>query len=257
MSRWLTVVLSFAAMLAHADAVADKLAAAGVAEFTAAYQAWDGERFDAAAELFRRAVASAPESGTNRYWLGTTLFHRMLHLETSPAAGTNRPAVEATREAAVAALTQANRLQERDAETHALLGTLYGMKIGGNLARALRFGPRVQRHRQQALALGAENPRVRYLLGACLFHTAKKAPAQREALAAFLKAEELFDREAGTKAGPLEPRWGHSACLTFAGRAYEQLGERAKAAEYFRKALAAHPADRLAEEGLGRLSARQ
>ena len=31
-------------------------------------------------------------------------------------------------------------------------------------------------------------------------------------------------------AGPLEPRWGYSSCLTFIGRTYELLGERIKAA---------------------------
>jgi tetratricopeptide (TPR) repeat protein len=157
-------------------------------------------------------------------------------------------------DAALRALEVAVGLDERHAESHALLGTLYGMKIDGNLLRAARFGPRVQKHRKQALALGAENPRVRYLLGTCQFHTAKKTAAQREALASFLAAEKLFVAEARRPAGPLEPRWGRSSCLTFIGRTYELLGQRAEAAGYFRQALAEHPADFLAQEGLARIT---
>lgn len=245
---WLTV------LLARADGLADQLAAAGVAEFQAAYQAWDGERFAAAAELFRQASTNAPGSSTNLYWLGAAQFHRALQRQTLPAARTRSLAIEAALDAALDALTRAVKLDERHAETHALLGTLYGMKIDGNLVRGMRFGPKVQKHRQQALEFGAENPRVRYLLGTCQFHTAKKPAAQREALASFLAAEKLFAAEAQRAAGPLEPRWGRSTCLTFIGRTYELLGQRAEAADYFRRALALHPADHLAQEGLARVA---
>jgi len=242
------------AVLAQADSRVDKLAAAGVEEFIAAYQAWDGARFAASAELFRQACANAPGSSTNFYWLGTAQFHRMLQLKTLPSQPTNQHAADAAMDAALAALHKAVKLDERDAESHALLGTLYGMKIDGNLIRAVRFGPRVQKHCRQALEFGADNPRVRYLLGTCQFHTAKKPSAQREALASFLAAEKLFQKEAQRAAGPLEPRWGYSTCLTFIGRTYELLGQPAEAAAYFRKSLAQHPADHLAKEGLARVT---
>ncbi len=106
---------------------------------------------------------------------------------------------------------------------------------------------------RQALELGATDPRVQYLLGTCQFHTAKKATKQREALTTFLLAEKLFDAEVNTPAVPLQPRWGRDTCLTFIARTYERLGERTQAAEYYRKALAARPADHLAKEGLARV----
>jgi TolA-binding protein len=102
--------------------------------------------------------------------------------------------------------------------------------------------------------LGAKNPRAQYLLGTCQFHMAKKPAKLREALATFLEAEKLYEAEAKAPAGPLEPRWGYDTCLTFIGRTYEQLGEGAKAADYYRKALARHPADHLAKEGLLRIT---
>lgn len=244
----------FRALVMQADDRADKLATAGVAEFTAAYQAWDGARFAAAAALFGQATTMAPTSSTYFYWLGTAQFHRLLQLQTLPASRTNQLAAEAAMNAALAALSSAVKLDENHAESHALLGTIYGMKIGESTFRALRFGPRVAKCQKQALVFGAENPRVRYLLGTCQFHLAKKPAAQREALATLLAAEALFAKEAGHAAGPLEPRWGQSSCLTFIGRTYEMLGQNKEAADYFRKALAEHPADHFAKQGLVRIT---
>jgi len=246
----------FAACLAPAVQSAERPGLDGVKQFKAAYRVWDASQFAAAAELFRQATTNAPKSSTNFYWLGTAQFHLMLQLQSQPAATSNTLGASTAMEAALAALEQAVKLNPRDAESHALLGTLYGMKIDGNLIRSVRFGPRVAEHRKEALAFGAKNPRVRYLLGTCQFHTAKKAAAWREALATLLKADKLYTAEAKTPAGPREPRWGHDACLTFIGRTYEQLGERNRAAEYYRKALAARPGDRIAKEGLARVTER-
>jgi tetratricopeptide (TPR) repeat protein len=243
--------------LARASENSDRLMASGVREFVAAYKAWDAQRFGAAAELFRQATTDATASCTNYYWLGTAEFHRMLQLRSQPVTPASTRAADAAMDAAVAALETAVRLDERQAECHALLGTLYGMKINGNLLRGARFGPRVGKHQKQALEFGAQDPRVRYLLGTCQFHTATKAPAQREALNSLLAAEKLFAAEAQRAGGPLEPRWGRSSCLTFIGRTYERLGQRAEAADYFRKALAEHPADHVAKEGLARVVERK
>jgi tetratricopeptide (TPR) repeat protein len=230
---------------------------AGVKEFTAAYKDWDGGRFGAAAELFRQATTNAPVSATNYYWLGAAQFHLMLQLRSLPPSNSRETQTAAALAAALRALEAAVELDPQHAESHALLGTLYGMKIDGNLLRAARFGPRIARHQKKALALGAQNPRVHYLLGTCQFHTARKPAAQREALDTFLAAEKLFEAEARRPAGLLEPRWGRSSCLTFIGRTYELLGQRAEAAVYFRRALAEHPADFVAKEGLARVGERK
>ena len=51
MIRFFTMLLLLAAPVARADSAADKLTMAGIAEFTNAYQAWDGARFVAAANF--------------------------------------------------------------------------------------------------------------------------------------------------------------------------------------------------------------
>ena len=238
----------------QAEERAEALAAAGVAKFQAAYEAWDGSRFAAAAGLFQQAISHAPNASSYHYWLGVAHFHHLLQLQTQPGASTHTPAARTAMDAALAALRTAVKLDEQDAESHALLGTLYGMRIDGNLIRAARFGPRVQAHRNRATQFGSDNPRVHYLLGICQFHTAKNPAALCDTLASFLTAEEFFAAEAQRAAGPLEPRWGRSSCLTFTGRTYELLGERALAAEVFRRALALHPADHVASEGLARVT---
>lgn len=257
MTRWLAILLLATARLISAERAADKLEQAGVAEFTAAYQAWDGARFGTAAEFFRQASTNAPASATNYYWLGAAQFHRMLQLQNQPPPATNASAAPAAMDAAITALNRAVKLDPRHAESHALLGTLYGMKIEGNLVRAAWFGPRVERHRKAALEFGAENPRVNYLLGTCQFHTAKKPAALREALATFLVAEKLFTAEAQLPAISLSPRWGYASCLTFIGRTYEQLDQLKEAAEFYREALARQPSDHLAKEGLARVTAKK
>jgi tetratricopeptide (TPR) repeat protein len=257
MLRSLGILIWSVTALISAEGSVDNPAAAGVAEFGAAYREWDSARFQAAADLFRQACTNAPGSPTNFYWLGAAEFHRALQLQTVPAAPTNALAVAAALDAAMEALLVAVKLAPEHAESHALLGTIYGMKIDGNLLRAVRFGPRVSRHGKLALQFGAENPRVRYLLGTCQFHTAKGAVAQREALATFLLTDKLYSAEAKQPAGPLDPRWGHSSCLTFIGRTYELLGQRAEAAAYFRRAILEHPADTVAKAGLQRVTNQQ
>jgi tetratricopeptide (TPR) repeat protein len=257
MIRFGSILMLCSALLAHAESAADKLTAAGIAEFTAAYHAWDGTRFAAAAETFRRATTNASATATTFYWLGAAEFHRMLQLENSPGSETNKAASAAALDAAVDALTTAVKLNERHAESHALLGTLYGMKINGNLLRGVRFGPSVAKHQSAALKSGADNPRVQYLLGMCRFHTAIKPAAWRETLATLLAAEKLFEAEAETAAAPFAPRWGHDSCLTFIGRTYELLGQPKDAADSFRKALAIHPQDHVAQDGLKRVAAKK
>jgi tetratricopeptide (TPR) repeat protein len=253
MIRYFAILICFSALSARAEDAVTKLTTAGVAEFTAAYQAWDGARFGKAAELFRQASTNTSATVTNFYWLGAAQFHRRLQLQNSPGSSTNKEAAEAALDAAVEALVTAVKLDEKHAESHALLGTIYGIKIGGSVVRGAWFGPRVMKHRDLAVALGPDNARVRYLLGMCQFHTASKPAAWREALNSLLTAEKLFAEEAKRANSPLDPRWGRSSCLTFIGQTHERLGQKVKAAEYFRKALTEHPADHLAKAGLARV----
>lgn len=249
----LALLLMGTALLLRADDAAEKLTSAGITEFNAAFQAWDGGRFWNAAELFKKAAAKSPDSSVNYYWLGAARFHRMLYFRSLAASEMNTSTADAERDQALEALEMAVKLNGRDAESHALIGTLYGMKIDG-MIDGIRYGRTLQEHQKQAIASGADNPRVQYLLGTGLFHTAKDDADRREALKTLLAAEKLFVAEQKKPAKPFDPRWGGSSCLTFIGRTYASLGHKSEAVDYFRKALAEHPADHVAKAELARLA---
>ncbi len=254
MIRILILLLLLAAPRARADSPADKLTVAGIAEFTNAYRAWDGARFRAADKIFQAACQEPSATATNFYWLGVGEFHQMLQLLGLPASATNQAAAAAALDAAVAALTRAVQLNPDHAESHALLGTLYGIKISRNLLSVVWLGPRVEREQTLALAAGADNPRVQYLLGTSQFYSAMRTASRRKALATLLAAEKLFDAETKMPQKLLEPRWGRDSCLTFIGLCYEKLGQRDEAENYFCKALALHSEDGLAQAGLARVT---
>ncbi len=239
-------------MVVRADEAADRLTSAGIAEFSAAFRAWDGGRFAKAAHHFEKAAAHTPNSPINFYWQGVASFHRMLYYRNLPAPDT-RAAADAMQDA-IDALESAVRIDPHHAESHALLGTLYGMKIRGGMLRAIRFGPRVQQHQKQALHTGADNPRVKYLYGTGRHHMAENADEYRTALATLIAAEKLFVAEAKRPPKPFEPRWGLSSCRTFIGLTYLKLGDKSHAAEYFKKALAEHPNDHIAREQLTKIT---
>lgn len=241
-------------MSVRADEPTDKLIASGIEEFSAAFRVWDGDQFGKSAETFRRASVMDPHSAAASYWRGTALFHQMLQLNNPPDGKPNAKAAEAASEGAIRAFESALALDPDHAESHALLGTLYGMKIKGGIVAAIRYGPRVQDHQKQALKCGATNPRVRYLLGTGQLHTAKDAAGHREALNTLLAAEKLFSHESKRAPRPLAPRWGYSSCLTFIGKTYEAMGKRDEALLYYRKALAMHPSDHAAANGIKRLA---
>lgn len=241
----------------RADEATDKLMVSGVASFCAAFRAWDGERFADSADHFGKAVEKDPQSAQALYWQGVALFHRMLWLQ-HPAQGAPRTKdADAVMETAIRAFESSVAKDPRNAEAHALLGTLYGMKIKGGMIAAIRYGPQVREHQQQALTCGATNPRVLYLLGAGQLHTASNPAARQEALDSLLAAEKLFAQETKTAARPLAPRWGYSSCLTFIGKAHEALGKPSEALAYYRKARAMHPADHAAADGIKRLAGNQ
>jgi len=254
MIRFLVVALLLAAACGRAASAADQLTADGIRAFTNAYGAWDGARFDAAVKLFQKACDASSATATNFYWLGVGEFHCALHRLGRPASPANKAAAGAAIEAAAAAFKHAVQLDARQAESHALLATIYGMEISDNWLRAVWLGPRVQMELNSALATGTNDARVEYLLGTGQFFCSTRDAARREALGTLLLAAGLFAAEAKTPPAPLAPRWGRDSCLTFIGACYEKLGQPAEAELYFRQALALHPQDGLAQAGLARVA---
>lgn len=231
-------------------------AKSGVEEFYAACKAWNADGFTKAAELFGKAAKQEPTSAAYKYWEGVSHFHRMLQIESRPG-GKGSPKAKSAMEAALAAFEGALELDADNAESHALVATIFGMKIHSNMLNAVRYGPMLQQHQKEAVRLGAKNPRVKYLVGVGLLHTAKDDEAKRKALDTLLAAEKLFAEEATHSADPLSPRWGSVSCRTFIGVAYKMLGRNAEAIDYFNRALAEHPSDHIARQELAAITTKE
>jgi tetratricopeptide (TPR) repeat protein len=228
-------------------------ASVGVAEFNAAYKAWNAEGFATAADLFSKAAQQQPASAVYKYWQGISQFHRMLQIESQPG-GKESPKAKIAMETALTAFEEALELDADHAECHALLATLFGMKIHSNMLNAVRYGPMLQQHQKEAVRLGPKNPRVKYLLGIGLVHTAKDDESKRKALDTLLTAEKLFTEEAAQAGDPLSPRWGSASCRTFIGVAFKMLGRNAEAVDYFNRALAEQPSDHIARQELAAIT---
>lgn len=243
-------------VLLHADPACHDRLDQGISRFQKAYRTWDSSEFDAAATDFQQAATLDPKSATCHYWLGTAHFHRMLQLQHRDSGQADLEAGENEMQKAIDALETAVEINPNHAESHAILGTLYGMKINGRFLRAIRYGPSVQYHQKHAILHGAKNPRVQYLLGTGLLHTADNDTDRIEALKSLLLAEFQFDAEEKQNRAPTDPRWGKDVCLTFIGEIFSQLHKPEQAKDYFLKALRARPNNVLAKSGLAKLSAR-
>ncbi len=224
----------------------------GVTTFRDAYRNWDSAKFWNATRDFKQSVMADPKSAAAHSWLGTAHFHRMLQIESRLQTPHLRAAAVGEREAALAALNKAVELDESQAEAHAMLGTLYGMKIDG-MVTGMRYGKKIKMHEQLALRHGPKNPRVHYLLGVGRLKTAKNEKEVLEALKSLLLAEAFYLDETKILHKTEQAVWGKDSCLAFIGEAFFRLHKSAKARDYFRKALAERPNNRTAKAGLNKL----
>lgn len=125
------------------------------------------------------------------------------------------------------------------AESHALLASVYGLMIGENAALGASLGARIDAVQADALALGAENPRVWLLKGIGDFFTPEAFGGGVEpAIAALERSELAFENDAPT---PPEPRWGRADVHLWLGQAYAARGDVAEARARYERVLELEP----------------
>ena len=89
--------------------------------------------------------------------------------------------------------------------------------------------------------LGAENPRVHYVIGLRYYQGRGRLKNEDKAEQLFLTASELYEHEPpGAKAFNF-PSWGHAASLMHLGDIHRRRGDEQAAAGYYRRALAVNP----------------
>lgn len=184
---------------------------------------------------FAAMAAAEPDEPRLHVWVAAATW-RALALQMSK----DKAAAERLGDDALDHLEKALAKNPKDAEALALKGGLQGMLISVKPNAMMTLGPQSGANLARALALESGNPRVHLLLGIGNLHKPVQfggGPAL--ALESFLKAEELFAKEAVTD--PTAPDWGHDDAYLWEGRARMETGEYAAARTAFQHALEVNP----------------
>ena len=140
---------------------------------------------------------------------------------------------------AVERLRSIVKSRPRDAEVHALLGSVYGLQIARSSVKGMLLGRRVSGALDEAAALGPDNPRVALVQGISAFNTPPMFGGGTD------KAERLLrqslDRFAREPANRPWPNWGRFDAHAWLGQTLLRKGDRAGARAEYDRALALAP----------------
>ncbi len=194
--------------------------------------AGDTDGLEQAVVLGRRAVTAFPDDALVNHYMGYALYRLA-----GPMMGSDRDGATALLEEAESFLDRSIEI-EPIPESHALLASALGMRVGGPLS-AMSLGMRSGAAMGRAKELGPGNPRVRLMEGISAFHTpAMLGGGQDAALEHFLLAIELF---ADDPSEPPLPAWGHAEAHAWLGQAYAALGRVEEARAAYERALEIEP----------------
>lgn len=223
-------------MLLAADRLSAQPDAAALAdsiqsEIVAAYVRGDGARLATARALAERAVALHPDDALLHHFLGFSLYRQAAVMHDDPA----QPQIL---DAAQAALERSAAIRPLP-ETHALMASVYGLRIGANPALGATLGQQSRDEHATAARLGPENPRVWLQRGISAFFTPEAFGGGLERAGEYLdRSLELF--EADDPERPL-PRWGWPDAHVWRGRVHEGMGQADQARAEYEAALALEP----------------
>lgn len=125
---------------------------------------------------------------------------------------------------------------EPEAESLALLSSVYGMQVGNNPLKGAFYGPKSSDAIVQAAELAPANPRVALVKAISAYNTpAAFGGSKQSAIELSTKAIELY-------AMPCQQIcWGHAEAYTWRGLAKQELGDKAGAIADWTKAIEVDP----------------
>jgi len=124
------------------------------------------------------------------------------------------------------------------AEAHALLGGLYGLKIGLNPARGIYLGPRSNRHIEKATLVNPKDPEGWVEMGNVKYHTPALLGGDiSEAINCFSKAIMLFDNSPAKR----KYNWLYLHACAWLGQAFEKQNKLSQALTVYRQLLRYEP----------------
>ena len=197
----------------------------------------DVEGITAARDAARRRLEEAPpgEARTRLRYLLAYANWRLLGADPAPE-DDERDALADEAESMLRANLAAN---DDDVEAHALLGAVYGMKIGSSMWRGMTLGRRAARAFDEARAIDERNPRFLLLKGLDVYHRPARFGGGLE------RAERWFRSAVGFFAAqPPDapwPSWGRLDARAWLGRTLARLGDPEAAREQYEQVLAFEP----------------
>jgi tetratricopeptide (TPR) repeat protein len=131
-------------------------------------------------------------------------------------------------------------LNPKFSDSHSLLASLFGFKIGFHWYLGMTLGPKSGSYFEKALQMDSLNPRTYLLLGISKYNTPKMfGGGMDKAETNLIKAIQLYGRISPTDS--LLPTWGHEEAYAWLGKVYMEKKEYEKAQIQFEKALEIKP----------------
>jgi tetratricopeptide (TPR) repeat protein len=185
-------------------------------------------------DLAQRLTASGAEEGMLRYTVAYAAY-RMAPLPDVP----DKERKDLLDDA-VAQLQQVTKRNPKDAEAHALLGSVYGLQIAESpVLRGMTLGPRANAALDRASEIDTSNPRVLLLQGVSAFNTPAMFGGGTDKAAQFLRRS--LDRFAMEPTDKPWPNWGRFDAHVWLGQALLEKGDRSGARAEYDKARALAP----------------
>lgn len=185
-------------------------------------------------ELQGRIATAGADEGMVRYALAYASY-RMVPLPDVP----EKDRTDLLNDA-VTQLQQVIKRNPKDAEAHALLGSVYGLQIAQSpVIRGMTLGPRANGALDRAAEIEGGNPRVLLLQGVSAFNTPAMFGGGADKAEQHLRRSlERFAAEPSDKAWP---NWGRFDAHVWLGQALLEKGDRAGARAEYDKARALAP----------------
>ena len=141
---------------------------------------------------------------------------------------------------AVTQLQQVIKLNPKDAEAHALLGSVYGLQIAESpVVRGMTLGPRANAALDRASEIDSANPRILLVQGVSAFNTPAMFGGGTNKAEQFLRRS--LERFAAEPADKPWPNWGRFDAHVWLGQALAEKGDRISARAEYDKARSLAP----------------
>lgn len=192
----------------------------------------DSTKLAAARALADRVASAFPDDGLMLHYQAYAIYRQAI----GTLSRNGNPSALLERAQEIFARSLAKRPL---AETHVLMSAIDGQLISQNPARGMELGIASQQSTNAALTMGPTNPRVWLVRGQGAIYTPPEyGGGLKTAQEQLTRAIDLFAKDAPK---PGEPSWGKAEAYVWLGQVYEQLGDKAKAADAYKTALTISP----------------